>query len=60
VSDLQRLLLLCARQEFLPEHREAVERLGARRRPAWPRLLAVAEARGLLPMVAANLEPGAL
>ena len=50
-----RLLYLCARQEFLPAHRDEVERLAAGTAVAWPRVISLAESHGLLPMVAANL-----
>ena len=56
-----RVLLLCARQDFLEVHREAVERLAAEHAMRWPRLLATAETHGVLPIVGANLrrcDPG--
>jgi putative nucleotidyltransferase-like protein len=53
-----RLLCLCTRQEFLPAHQEAAERLahaaitGAIR---WDRLVATAERHAVLPIVGVNL-----
>lgn len=47
-----RLLCLCARQEFLPVHQEAVERLGSIQ---WHPVVAAAERHGVLPIVGANL-----
>lgn len=49
-----RLLVLCARQDFLDVHRVAVEEL-ARRPVAWERLEAAARSNGVLPVVGANL-----
>src|SRR6185436_27105 len=50
----ERILFLCARQDFLPGHREAVEALG--RRPVrWQRLTATAEEHGVLPVVGSHL-----
>lgn len=50
-----RILCLCARQEFLPAHREAVERACRGREIRWERLAAAAERHGVLPIVGANL-----
>jgi hypothetical protein len=50
-----RLLLLCARQEFLPAHQEAAERLCLEGRIRWERLAAAAGKHGVLPIVGANL-----
>ena len=50
-----RLLLLCARQEFLPAHREAVERLCQEGEIRWGNLAAAAGRHGVLPIVGANL-----
>lgn len=50
-----RLLRLCARQEFLPAHREAVERLCRQGPVRWKRLAAAADRHGVLPVVGANL-----
>jgi hypothetical protein len=50
-----RLLRLCARQEFLPAHREAVERLCREGGVRWERLAAAAGRHGVLPIVGANL-----
>ncbi len=50
-----RLLGLCARQEFLPEHRQAVEDLCRGAAVRWDRLAAAAERHGVLPIVGANL-----
>lgn len=50
----ERILCLCARQDFEPHHRAAVEALGAR--PVrWTRVAAIAEAHGVLPIVGAHL-----
>lgn len=49
-----RILFLCARQDFQAGHRKAVEALGAR--PVrWDRLAATAEAHGVLPIVGTHL-----
>ncbi|HKI04870.1 MAG TPA: nucleotidyltransferase family protein [Thermoanaerobaculia bacterium] len=50
-----RLLCLCARQEFLPAHQEAVERLCRDQALRWDRAVAAAERHGVLPIVGANL-----
>ena len=50
-----RLLCLCARQEFLPGHRQAVEGLCRGAAVRWGRLAAAAERHGVLPIVGANL-----
>ncbi len=54
-----RLLCLCARQEFLPVHQEAVERLAREEPPRWDRrwnrIIATAERHGVLPIVGVNL-----
>ncbi|HEX9944554.1 MAG TPA: nucleotidyltransferase family protein [Thermoanaerobaculia bacterium] len=49
------LLRLCARQEFLSVHREAVETLCRGRAVRWDRLADAAERHGVLPIVGANL-----
>lgn len=49
------LLRLCARQEFLPEHRRAVEDLCRGAAVRWELLAAAAERHGVLPVVGANL-----
>lgn len=50
-----RLLCLCARQDFLPAHQEAVERLARTGPVRWDRLAATAERHAVLPIVGANL-----
>jgi hypothetical protein len=55
VTREDRLLCLCARQEFLPEHRQAVEVLCRGAVVRWDRLAAAAERQGVLPIVGANL-----
>jgi hypothetical protein len=50
-----RILLLCTRQDFLPEHREGVEALCRRRAPRWEALAATAEEHGVAPIAGANL-----
>ncbi|HEY4572693.1 MAG TPA: nucleotidyltransferase family protein [Thermoanaerobaculia bacterium] len=50
-----RLLCLCARQDFLPGHRRAVEDLCRDGAVRWDRLAAAAERQGVLPIVGANL-----
>ena len=55
MTPADRVLLLCARQAFLDDHREAVEQLAAEHAIRWPQLLATAEAHGVLPIVGANL-----
>ncbi|MFL6233047.1 MAG: nucleotidyltransferase family protein [Thermoanaerobaculia bacterium] len=50
-----RLLCLCARQEFLTGHRRAVEELCRGAAVRWSRLAAAAERHGVLPIVGANL-----
>jgi hypothetical protein len=54
-----RILFLCARQDFQPAHREAVEAL-VRRPVRWERLVATAEAQGVLPIVGTHLRSCAL
>lgn len=49
-----RLLVLCARQDFLDVHRAAVEEL-ARQPVSWERLEATARTNGVLPIAGANL-----
>ncbi|HEX3552450.1 MAG TPA: nucleotidyltransferase family protein [Thermoanaerobaculia bacterium] len=54
-----RLLLLCARQDFTPEHQAAAAALCAGGAPGairWDRLLATAERHGVLPIAGANLQ----
>lgn len=55
-----RLLVLCARQDFLDVHREAVEDLARREPVSWERLEATARTNGVLPIVGANLRRCAL
>ena len=55
LTRLDRILLLCTRQAFGAEHREAVERLAERGAVPWPRLLATAERHGVLPIVGIHL-----
>jgi hypothetical protein len=50
-----RLLLLCARQDFQSEHRHAVGEICRGGTIHWDRLLATAESHGVLPIVGANL-----
>jgi hypothetical protein len=50
-----RLLCLCARQEFLPSHQEAAERLAREETLRWDRIVATAERHGVLPIVGVNL-----
>ncbi len=50
-----RLLALCSRQEFLPEHRREVEGLCRGGAVRWGLLAAAAERHGVLPIVGANL-----
>jgi hypothetical protein len=52
-----RILFACARQDFGPEHRQAVEELADRGFDGidWERLAATAERHGVLPIVVANL-----
>jgi hypothetical protein len=54
-----RILFLCARQDFRSEHRESVEAL-ARGPVRWKPLAATAESHGVLPIVGANLRRCAL
>jgi len=49
------LLLLCARQAFLPAHREEIGRLCREGVVRWGRLAAAAGRHGVLPIVGANL-----
>jgi hypothetical protein len=51
----ERLLCLCARQDFLPEHRRAVEELRRSAAIRWDLLAAAAGRHGVLPIVGANL-----
>jgi hypothetical protein len=55
VTREDRLLCLCARQDFLPGHRQAVEDLCRGGAVRWDRLAAAAERQGVLPIVGANL-----
>jgi hypothetical protein len=55
VTREDRLLGLCARQEFLPRHRQAVEGLCRAAAVRWGLLAAAAERHGVLPIVGANL-----
>jgi hypothetical protein len=55
VTREDRLLCLCARQEFLPAHREAAGRLCGEGEIRWGLLAAAAERHGVLPIVGANL-----
>jgi hypothetical protein len=55
VTREDRLLCLCARQGFLPGHRQAVEDLCRGAAVRWDRLAAAAERHGVLPIVGANL-----
>jgi hypothetical protein len=50
-----RLLCLCARQEFLPSHQEAAERLAREKTLRWDRIVATAERHAVLPIVGVNL-----
>jgi hypothetical protein len=50
-----RILFACARQDFQPRHREAIEDLSSQRPIDWERLAATAERHGVLPVVGANL-----
>jgi hypothetical protein len=54
-----RILFLCARQDFQPGHREAVEALG-RGAVRWERLVEAAEGHGVLPIAGSNLRSCAL
>ena len=51
-----RLLLLCARQEFTPEHQAAAAAICAGGGIRWDRLLATAERHGVLPIAGSNLQ----
>jgi hypothetical protein len=57
-----RILFLCTRQNFQPGHREAVESLAtvAGRQVRWDRLVATAEAHGVLPIAGTHLRSCAL
>jgi hypothetical protein len=55
VTREDRLLCLCARQEFLPRHRREVEDLCRAAAVRWDRLAATARRQGVLPIVGANL-----
>lgn len=50
-----RILFLCARQDFLPGHRDAVHALGQGREVRWDLLAKTAGRHGVLPIVGANL-----
>lgn len=50
-----RILFLCARQDFLPEHREAVHALCGGPEIRWEALAKTAARHGVLPIVGANL-----
>ena len=50
-----RLLLLCARQDFTSGHRQAAGEICRGGAIRWDRLLATAESHGVLPIVGANL-----
>jgi hypothetical protein len=63
VKTEDRILFLCARQDFLPRHREAVEALSRESEVRWVELAKAAGRHGVLPIVGANLrrcDPGAL
>jgi hypothetical protein len=55
VKTEDRILLLCARQDFLPRHREAVEALSRGGQIRWVELAKTAGRHGVLPIVGANL-----
>jgi hypothetical protein len=55
-----RLLVLCARQDFLDVHRAAVDDLVHREPVSWERLEGTARSNGVLPIVGANLRRCAL
>jgi putative nucleotidyltransferase-like protein len=55
VTAEDRLLLLCARQDFQPEHRQAAGEICRGGAICWDRLLATAERHGVLPITGANL-----
>lgn len=50
-----RILFLCARQDFLPEHRDAVQALGQGREIRWELLEKTAARHGVLPIAGDNL-----
>lgn len=50
-----RLLCLCARQDFLPVHQEAAERLACTGSIRWDGIASTAERHAVLPIVGANL-----
>lgn len=50
-----RILFLCARQDFLPEHRDAVQDLAQGREIRWELLTKTAARHGVLPIAGANL-----
>jgi hypothetical protein len=50
-----RLLALCARQDFTPEHRQAAGEVCRGGEIRWDRFLSTAESHGVLPIVGANL-----
>jgi Uncharacterised nucleotidyltransferase len=60
VTPEDRLLCLCARQELLPAHQEAVERLARTGPIRWDRVAATAERHAVLPIVGVNLRQCAL
>jgi hypothetical protein len=55
VTREDRVLALCARQDFTPRHLQAVEELCGGGGVRWERLAAAAERHGVLPIVGANL-----
>lgn len=57
MTEEDRILFACARQDFGPPHRETVEELARQRSDHidWERLAATAERHGVLPVVGANL-----
>jgi hypothetical protein len=55
VTPEDRLLCLCARQDFQPEHRQAAGEICRGGSIRWDRFLATAEQHGVLPIVGANL-----
>lgn len=50
-----RILLLCARQEVLPPHRQEVEELARSASPRWDEVFATAERHGVAPVVGVSL-----
>jgi hypothetical protein len=55
VTSEDRILCLCTRQELLPAHQEAVERLVRDGDIRWDRIVSTAERHAVLPIVGANL-----